>query len=153
KCAVSALDYVGHGNCRLPIAKMVGVGGIAPPRLTVSETGPSAVRGEPHAVKSEMKMVLPAGISPATSAFEARRSNSCATGAKRVEGGTQKAKVTRAKMLEAPFRYFSICRSSLQMEPVERLALPWGQRPTVYETVAVATEPHRQKDGLPSVAL
>jgi len=31
--------------------EMVGVGGIAPPRLTVSETGPSAVRDKPHAVK------------------------------------------------------------------------------------------------------
>jgi len=30
--------------------RLVGVGGIAPPRLTVSETGLSAVRGEPHAV-------------------------------------------------------------------------------------------------------
>jgi len=31
------------------LGEMVGVGGIAPPRLTVSETGPSAVRGKPHA--------------------------------------------------------------------------------------------------------
>jgi len=37
-------------DCRLK--KMVGVRGIAPPRLTVSETGLSAVRGKPHAVKS-----------------------------------------------------------------------------------------------------
>src|SRR5882724_10732775 len=32
--------------------EMVGVGGIAPPRLTVSETGLSAIRGKPHAVKN-----------------------------------------------------------------------------------------------------
>ena len=35
KCAVSALDYVGE---------MVGMKGIAPPRLPDSESGPSAIR-------------------------------------------------------------------------------------------------------------
>src|SRR5439155_6444324 len=58
--------------------EMVGMKGLAPPRLPDSESGPSAVRVKPHA----RELVLPAGISPATSAFEARRADNCATGAK-----------------------------------------------------------------------
>jgi hypothetical protein len=60
---------------------LVGVRGIAPPRLTVSETGPSAVRGEPHAVKSK-KMVHPAGLPPADSPFEAEDDCNFTTDAK-----------------------------------------------------------------------
>ena len=71
--------------------KLVGVRGIAPPRLTVSETGLSAVRGEPHAVKSkivnlksQMKVALPAGLSPATATFEASRSDTLSYGSREV---------------------------------------------------------------------
>ena len=71
------------------LRKLVGVGGIAPPRLTVSETGPSAVRGKPHAVEKlqaillphfakcgsresqKKKLAHPAGLPPANSPFEA----------------------------------------------------------------------------------
>ena len=59
KCAVSALDYVGE---------MVGMKGLAPPRLPDSESGPSAVRVEPHA----RELVHPAGLPPANSSFEAK---------------------------------------------------------------------------------
>ena len=37
---------------------MVGVRGIAPPRLTVSETGLSAVRGEPHTAGIVLVLLL-----------------------------------------------------------------------------------------------
>src|SRR5258708_493156 len=36
------------------------------------------------------------------------------------------------------------------MGPAERLALPWGECPAVYKTAAVATEPRRRENGLPS---
>jgi hypothetical protein len=38
-----------------------------------------------------------------------------------------------------------------EMGPMERLALSWGQCPAVYETAAVAAEPHRRNGGLPRI--
>ena len=52
-----------------------------------SDSGPSAIRVEPHA----RKMELPAGLSPATSAFEARCSNNLSYGSNGLKGGPQKA--------------------------------------------------------------
>ena len=49
--------------------EMVGMKGLAPPRLPDSEFGPSAIRVEPHA----RKLALPAGLSPASPTFEASR--------------------------------------------------------------------------------
>src|SRR2546428_2035491 len=37
-----------------------------------------------------------------------------------------------------------------KLGPAERLALPWGECPAVYKTAAVATEPRRRENGLPS---
>ena len=47
---------------------MVGMKGLAPPRLPDSESGPSAIRVEPHA----RELVHPAGLPPANSSFEAK---------------------------------------------------------------------------------
>jgi hypothetical protein len=47
--------------------EMVGMEGLAPPRLPDSESGPSAVRVERHA----RKLVHPAGLPPANSPFVA----------------------------------------------------------------------------------
>ena len=71
KGAVSALDYVGE---------MVGMKGLAPPRLPDSESGPSAIRVEPHA----RKLVHPAGLPPANSPFEAEDDNNFTTDAEMV---------------------------------------------------------------------
>ena len=71
KGAVSALDYVGE---------MVGMKGLAPPRLPDSESGPSAIRVEPHAPK----LVHPAGLPPANSPFEAEDDNNFTTDAEMV---------------------------------------------------------------------
>jgi hypothetical protein len=57
--------------------KLVGMKGLAPPRLPDSESGPSSIRVKPHA---QLEMVLPAGISPATWRFEAARSDSLSYG-------------------------------------------------------------------------
>src|SRR6266478_4734099 len=62
---------------RLAFQKLVGMKGLAPPRLPDSESGPSAIRVKPHA---QLEMVLPAGISPATWRFEAARSDSLSYG-------------------------------------------------------------------------
>ena len=71
KGAVSALDYVGE---------MVGMKGLAPPRLPDSESGPSAIRVKPHA----RKLVHPAGLPPANSSFEAKDDNNFTTDAEMV---------------------------------------------------------------------
>ena len=68
---VSALDYVGE---------MVGMKGLAPPRLPDSESGPSAIRVKPHA----RKLVHPAGLPPANSPFEAEDDNNFTTDAEMV---------------------------------------------------------------------
>ena len=57
--------------------KLVGMKGLAPPRLPDSESGSSSIRVKPHA---QLEMALPAGISPATWRFEAARSNSLSYG-------------------------------------------------------------------------
>ena len=79
KGAVSALDYVGE---------MVGMKGLAPPRLPDSESGPSAIRVKPHA----RKLVHPAGLPPADSPFEAEDDNNFTTDASlNAELGTRSA--------------------------------------------------------------
>ena len=50
--------------CGFSSTKLVGVRGIAPPRLTVSETGPSAVRGEPHAEDNDERRMTKSEQSP-----------------------------------------------------------------------------------------
>jgi len=50
----------------------------APPRLPDSESGPSAIRVQPHA----RELVHPAGLSPANSPFEAEDDNNFTTDAK-----------------------------------------------------------------------
>ena len=57
--------------------RLVGMKGLAPPRLPDSESGPSSIRVKPHA---QLEMVLPAGISPATWRFEAARSDGLSYG-------------------------------------------------------------------------
>jgi hypothetical protein len=56
--------------------------GLAPPRLPDSESGPSAIRVEPHA----RKLVHPAGLPPANSPFEAEDDNNFTTDAEMVGG-------------------------------------------------------------------
>ena len=60
--------------------EMVGMKGLAPPRLPDSESGPSAIRVKPHA----RKMVHPAGLPPANSPFEAEDDNNFTTDARMV---------------------------------------------------------------------
>src|SRR5712691_11167275 len=55
---------------------------------------------------------------------------------------------------DAPFNYSSIRRSFLEMGPMERLALSWGEAPGSLRNcrrtqVPVAAEPHRQNGGSP----
>ena len=57
--------------CGFSSTKLVGERGLAPPRLTDSRSVGSAIPSEPRA----QKLVLPAGISPATSAFGGLRSD------------------------------------------------------------------------------
>ena len=49
----------------------------------------------------------------------------------------------------SPFEAEDDCNftTDAAMGPMERLALSWGQCPAVYETAAVAAEPHRQMVG------
>lgn len=60
---------------------MVGMKGLAPPRLPDSESGPSAIRVKPHA----RKLVHPAGLPPADSPFEAEDDNNFTTDAEGIE--------------------------------------------------------------------
>ena len=62
---------------------MVGMKGLAPPRLPDSESGPSAIRVEPHA----RELVHPAGLPPANSPFEAEDDNNFTTDAEMVGRG------------------------------------------------------------------
>ena len=86
--------------------EMVGMKGLAPPRLPDSESGPSAIRVKPHALKLAIeecklqneffhsafpnlqsafkKLAHPAGLSPANSPFEAEHDYSFTTDAEMV---------------------------------------------------------------------
>ena len=65
---------------------------------------------------------------------------------KLLKEGMQKAKVHEPPGQEASPLFFDLPFLP-KMEPAGRLALPRGKHPTVYKTVAVATEPHRPENG------
>jgi len=86
---------------------MVGMKGLAPPRLPDSESGPSAIRVKPHA----RELVHPAGLPPANSPFEAEDDNNftdakmvgclgVAPSSRRLRAGTSLSKFATRKKRE-----------------------------------------------------
>src|SRR6266576_4616919 len=70
-------------------------------------------------------------VSPATSAFEARRADNCATGAKGTKEDCGKQTFAcRAHNTGASHGFFNPLSSfETEMGPTERLALSWGDAP------------------------
>ena len=117
---------------------MVGERGLAPPRLTDSRSVGSAIPSEPLA----RKLVLPAGISPATSAFGGLRSDNCATGAAGAEptNGASCRCCPGSTFLQ---RKFAGCREEAKWS--QSPVLPWAQR--AYETCLSAGSTAALEDG------